>query len=365
MSVRKRGERYVVDYYPQGRLGKRARVTLPASVQDQAEAKAIEQLMKKAARNADDPVVPSGATVEQVFPAYLEWFGIHRSESTLYDLERIWERHFKRIFGKERVEDFNIHHINLYKKLRKAEHHFKKKGDIVSNRTINKELSYFSGFLRWCRKQENLHLKPIEIESLPAKRPTPIPLSFGEAARIIEAADETYRIYFLCLFSLGLRKSEAAWLKPEDFDLANRTVRLRQKGGSWKTLPLNGWLLSHLQKAEAMMRPGQYLFLNPKTGRPVLNIRKALARAVAKAGVTKKVNPHLLRHSIATILMGEDVHMRLIQNYLGHTKVSTTEFYTHVATEHLRMAADVVDRNLRAVRRDYKIHKKNKDLKTE
>jgi len=364
MSVRKRGERYVVDYYPQGRLGKRARVTLPESVQDEDEAKAIAALMMKAARG-DDPAVPSGATVEQVFPAYLDWYGIHRAAGTHYDLERVWERHLKRILGKERLEDLNDHHVNLYKKLRKAEHHFKKAKELISNRTINKELSYFSGFLRWCRKKEGLQLRPIEIEALPAKRPTPIPLSFGEAVRIIEAAEETYRIYFLCLFTLGLRKAEARWLKPEDFDLANRTVRVKQKGGSWKTLPLNGWLISHLGKAEAMTRPGQYLFLNRKTGRPVLNIRKALARAVAKAEVTKKVNPHLLRHSIATILMGEDVNMRLIQNYLGHTKVSTTEFYTHVATEHLRGAAAVVDRNLTAFRRDYRKQKKNRDLKTE
>jgi integrase len=365
MSVRRRGKRFVVDYYPEGRLGKRARKTLPVSVQTEDDARAIEELMKKAARNADDPIVPSGSTVEQVFPAYLEWYSIHRAEGTHYDLERVWERHVKRILGKERLEDLNLHHINLYKKLRKAEHHFKKEKEPISNRTINKELSYFSGFLRWCRKQENLHIRTIEIEALPAKRPTPIPLSFGEAVRIVESADETYRIYFLILFTLGLRKAEAAWLKPEDFDLANRTLRVKQKGGSWKTLPLNAWLLSHLEKFEPMVRRGQYLFLNRKTGRPVLNIRKALARAVKKAGVDKKVNPHLLRHSIATILMGEDVNLRLIQNYLGHSKVSTTEFYTHVAAEHLRGAASMIDRKLKAYRRDYAKANKNKDLKNE
>jgi integrase len=365
MAVRKRGSRYVVDYYPQGRKGKRARVTLPESVRDEDQAKAIEVLMKKAAKGADEIALPAGATVERLFPDYLDWYGIHRAEGTHYDLERIWERHLKRILGKELLEELNDHHINLYKKLRKAEHHFKKKKEPISNRTINKELSYFSGFLRWCRKKEGLRLRPIEIEALPAKRPTPIPLTFGEAVRIIEAAEETYRIYFLCLFTLGLRKAEARWLKPEDFDLANRTVRVKQKGGSWKTLPLNGWLFSHLEKAEAMARLGQYLFLNRKTGRPVLNIRKALARAVTRAGVEKKVNPHLLRHSIATILMGEDVNMRLIQNYLGHSKVSTTEFYTHVATEHLRGAAAVVDRNLKAFRRDYTNNNKINDLNEE
>lgn len=365
MSIRRRGKRFVVDYYPEGRLGKRARKALPVSVQTEDEALAIEELMKKAARNADEPIVPSGSTVEQVFPVYLEWYSIHRAEGTHYDLERVWERHVKRILGKERLEDLNLHHINLYKKLRKAEHHFKKEKEPISNRTINKELSYFSGFMRWCRKQENLHIRTIEIEALPAKRPTPIPLSFGEAVRIVESAEENYRIYFLILFTLGLRKAEAAWLKPEDFDLANLTLRVKQKGGSWKTLPLNAWLLAHLEKSEAMKRPGQYLFLNRKTGRPVLNIRKALARAAAKAGVTKKVNPHLLRHSIATIMMGEDVNLRLIQNYLGHSKVSTTEFYTHVAAEHMRGAAKMIDRKLKAYRRDYAKANKNNDLKNE
>lgn len=77
--------------------------------------------------------------------------------------------------------------------------------------------------------------------------------------------------------------------------------------------------------------------------KPFYDIRTALKRICERAGVTKRVYPHLFRHSCATHLMGSGVNVRIIQGYLGHAQIGTTEFYTHVAAKHLTGAADIME----------------------
>jgi integrase/recombinase XerD len=79
-----------------------------------------------------------------------------------------------------------------------------------------------------------------------------------------------------------------------------------------------------------------YLFANPRNGKSILDVRGAITRICKAAGVAKKVTPHLFRHSIATHLMGVDVKLQMIRQYLGHAQIATTEFYTHVDLGHLR-----------------------------
>ncbi len=81
-----------------------------------------------------------------------------------------------------------------------------------------------------------------------------------------------------------------------------------------------------------------YIFVSKRNGQPIRDIRKAIARAKRKAGITKKIYPHLLRHSFATHLLGKNVNLRTIQQFLGHSQVGTTEWYTHVTQGHLQDA---------------------------
>lgn len=343
--------RYIVDYWPRGRNGGRKQLTLPAEVKSVAEAKELERsfLVIQQARRAAITGASPKSTVTELFPDYLKWYSLHRAASTYKDVSRSWELNLKPIFGSYLVVSIATEHFSLYQQVRAKK---------VTNRTVNKELDYFKGFLHWCRRERHMDLKRIEHEELPCRRPLPIVLSPDEVARILTAAqaEPLYHALISCLYTLGLRISEARGLKWRDFDFENQSIRVQQKGGAWKILPINDQVSEALKKLESIQTlaakkipkekrkemSDAYVF-SVRKGEPIQNIRNALARICERAGVTKKVNPHLFRHSIATHLMGADVNMRTIQQYLGHTQVATTEFYTHVALGHLRNAQKTVE----------------------
>lgn len=241
MAYRRRGKSWEINYYPQGRKGPRKWLTLPAEIQDEAEVQAIEQGLKKA-RRPERVEVPSGSTVAELFPVYLDWYRLHRKPSSFDNLQWTWDSHLKRIFGHLVAEAVNPQDLEAYARIRK--------GTKVSNRTVNKELSLFSGFLTWASDRKRGYITPrtFKPELLPCSRPKPIVLSFEEAVKIANAAKPLHRAFILTLYTLGLRFNEARLLRWEDFDLENRTLRTVQKGGSYKVLPVTVLLAETLKK---------------------------------------------------------------------------------------------------------------------
>jgi site-specific recombinase XerD len=330
MSVRQLSNgKWQIDYYPFGRKGRRIRTTISGTKE---EALIIEKAVRETnIEKLSKAQIPAGNIINDIFPYYLEWYDMHRSPTTYRDLAGVFKNHLKKHFGYLRAIEINLQHIEYYKRIRKIE-----KGH---NRTINKELYYFSGFLRWCEKNGYIKQRIFKIERLPYRRPVPIVLSFDEVVRLINAAEPFYRAFFLCLYSLGLRFSEARYLKVEDIDRENKLVRVKQKGGTFKVLPMNQWLLNAI---DVIMPSKGYIFVSPITREPIRDIRRALHRARNSSGIQKHVNPHLLRHSIATHLLGKNINLRTIQQYLGHSQISTTEFYTHVVLGHLKDASNAM-----------------------
>lgn len=337
--------RLFIDYRPHGRYGKRVRMLLPATITGIDEAREIEAALRAVIRKKQEaPVVPSDASVDGLFWDYLAWYRLRRSPRSVEDLNYTYKRHISRIIGNEKITSLNIAHVNLYQTLRRV--------DGVSNRTINKELDYISGFLRWCRDTHDIPCG-VPRDRLPCKRPVPIVMTANEVSAIIEAAEPLYRAFFLCLYSMGLRKAEARGLKWTDFDFLNRTARVIQKGGSYKTLPVSDSIIKAL-KAIPKPKPREgegkdreiYVFQNRYTGKPISDVRDALRRACSKAGVTKKVTPHLFRHSVATHMIDKNINLRIIQLFLGHSAIGTTQWYTHVGAENLRDAQNQIENTM-------------------
>lgn len=326
---------YILDYYPEGRNGSRIRQPLP-EVNCFEDAREIELLIRTAGKEEKEAKKSfKGEKVKDLYPEYLEWTELHRMPSTVEDL-RNSSRNIEKIIGSFEINDITAQHLALFQKVRH------KQG--VSNRTVNKEMDYFGGFLRWCREEKEIPIPKIKIKKLPYSRPIPTVLSMEEVTRIIDASIPFYKAFFLCLYTLGLRLSEVRKLKKTNVDFENKSVIVIQKGGRYKILPLNEWLEKALKE---IIDPdkGEYIFESPSIrskGKPITDVKKGLARACKKAGITKHVTPHLFRHSIATHLLGEDVNLRTIQEYLGHRDIGTTEWYTHVVTLHLKTAADKV-----------------------
>jgi len=102
--------------------------------------------------------------------------------------------------------------------------------------------------------------------------------------------------FFLCLDTLGYRSSEARFLRLADFDFANHCVRVRQKGGNWKILPLNGQVIEavHSLAKQQGSGPEDYIFLSSRTTtpseerKPIVDLRASIARICKAAGVTKR-----------------------------------------------------------------------------
>ena len=351
MSVRQlKNGKFVMDYYPHGRHGKRVQKVLPEWVKTEDQARMMEQAhaaVDKGERPADKPL-STYTTVDDLFSDYLDWYKDYRAKTTHRDLSAIYHAHFTRLLGSVRISELGVQHINLYKRTRAGElsiRGFKaggkgktkeRTGETVGNRTIMKELVYFSGFLKWARREKGLELAPIHIEKLPYARPKPIVLSPEEIRKILDAAGPVHKAFILCLYSLGLRLAEARNLKWTDVDFGNGALRVTQKGGEMKILPMNEWLKKALK---ALERNGEYVFPSKDKEKPLGDIRKALGRICEAAGIEKKVSHHLFRHSIATHLMGNDVSTRVIQKYLGHAQLQTSEWYTHVAMGHLAKAS--------------------------
>lgn len=146
------------------------------------------------------------------------------------------------------------------------------------------------------------------------------------------------------LYSSGLRRSELLNLKVTDIDSKRMIVTIKSaKGNKDRVSILSPSILKDLQNYYRIYRPKTYLFegqsRNKYSGSSVLNI---VVMAAKKAGIQKKVTPHMLRHSFATHLLENGTDIRHIQLLLGHSSTKTTEIYTHVANRSFMEIKDLL-----------------------
>jgi integrase/recombinase XerD len=187
----------------------------------------------------------------------------------------------------------------------------------------------------------------------PARRlPKALPLADVES--ILEAAGSggttlalRDRALLEVLYGTGARISEAVGLDVDDVDRVEGTVLLRGKGSKERLVPIGSYALSALDAYLTRARPelaavgsserAGALFLNARGGR--LSRQSAwtvLVKAADRAGVTRDVSPHTLRHSFATHLLEGGADVRVVQELLGHASVTTTQIYTLVTVDNLR-----------------------------
>jgi integrase/recombinase XerC len=169
-----------------------------------------------------------------------------------------------------------------------------------------------------------------------------------EAVQLVEgravggAARERDLAILELLYASGLRVSELSGLDVDALDRAERTVRVLGKGRKERIVPygaaaargLEAWL------ARRGDRPGP-LFTNAAGGRlGVRSVHTIVRRSARAAGIARRVSPHTLRHTFATHLLDAGADLRMIQELLGHSRLSTTQRYTHVGAEQLMKVYD-------------------------
>jgi integrase/recombinase XerD len=175
----------------------------------------------------------------------------------------------------------------------------------------------------------------------------PTILSPEEVARILTVPPHLKtRALLMTIYAAGLRRSEAAHLRVNDIDSARMTITVRQgKGQKDRLVMLSPVLLQILRQYWRHNKPKQWLFPGENPDQPISDndVFAVFHNAVRRAGITKKVSPHSLRHSFATHLLESGTDLRTIQILLGHRSLKTTARYLHVSQQHVRATASPLD----------------------
>jgi integrase/recombinase XerD len=191
------------------------------------------------------------------------------------------------------------------------------------------------------------------FEKLPCARvPKKLPtvLSPDEVRRLLEvvAHHPKNKALLITLYGAGLRISEALSLKPADIDSQRMFIHVRSgKGNKDRMVKLSTHLLAVLRDYWRACHPGLWLFPQTRDRQRPMDegtAHRIVSRAARRAGITRRVSPHTLRHSYATHLLEAGTDLRSIQMLLGHANLKTTARYTHVCDAHLRAVVSPLDR---------------------
>jgi integrase/recombinase XerC len=248
--------------------------------------------------------------------------------------------HFRRFLGSHSLESVDTRLVRGWL----AEHH--RQG--LDAASIARKLAALRSFLRFLVRRGMLARNParaVRGPRLPAKLVSFLPVDDAFAMMEAPAASRAAlrdRAIVELLYASGLRVSELAALDVEDVDRDRGALRVLGKGGKERMVPFGATARRALEAVLAGSHPGTGpLFLNQRGGRLTVRAIHAIVRARARdAGLTRRVSPHTLRHTFATHLLEGGADLRMIQELLGHSRLTTTQRYTHVDADRLMKIYD-------------------------
>ena len=228
-------------------------------------------------------------------------------------------------------------------------------GDTMSKTTQNYHLIALRSFLRYCAKRDiPIAVSSDKIELARTKRKQVTFLSAEEVERLLAQPDTSTepgqrdKAILELLFSGGLRVSELVNLNQDHINLRRKEFMVRGKGQKDRPIFISeqaaqsirryldmradtlGPLFIRYSGSQDTTNDGEYKRLS------VRSVQRMISSYARKAGITKKVTPHTMRHSFATDLLMNGADLRSVQSMLGHSNISTTQIYTHVTNPHLK-----------------------------
>jgi integrase/recombinase XerC len=211
--------------------------------------------------------------------------------------------------------------------------------------SIARKLAALRSWLRFLVRRGELSRNPaaeVRGPRLPRKLATFLPIDESQALLDGGPAAERDRAVLELLYASGLRVSELAGLDLDDVDLGQRTVRVLGKGTKERVVPFGARAATALDTYLGQRGHGAGPLFVGRRGRRlgVRSIFDVVRRQARATGITRRVTPHTLRHSFATHLLDRGADLRMIQELLGHSRLSTTQRYTHVSTSQLMRVYD-------------------------
>lgn len=241
-----------------------------------------------------------------------------------------------------------------------------------SLRSIRRKLTVIRGYLHFLEYEELIKVNPFRTLGFRMWEPRNVPqvMDLEEIEKILKYQSkqrenithkesklygEKLRDHLILefLFGTGVRVSELCGIKLEEVSLAKASMLVRGKGRRERTVHLSNRETIELLHEyyffhkKAIQSTG-YLFVN-RLGKPLSysSVRNLIKNVTTKAGINKKITPHTFRHTFATLFLEQDVDLKYIQHFLGHSSIRTTQIYTHVTNKrHLEILENKHPRNL-------------------
>lgn len=350
MSIKKHpkiANAWIIYWYPHGRKGSQRQQTIYDC--NETQARDIELSLRRrkngSIKNATNP------RLQNVFPEWVAWLKLYRSPNTVKSV--CWAlKHLEPHFNALTVGEINEAVINQYQHKRKA-----------TARSCNLEIDYLKICISWMVERKLCSPLPFRIQKLPYQEPIPripTPAAFAKWLECITNDgpwDESSKrnlpgpkkALLWIMVRAGLRFVEATSLRWEDLDFDQGVLYLTTtKGGRPRIAPLPEEarqilepICAELKKAKPNSKLTGWIAPNPKTGKPYTNIKTLVRTASARSGTPIK-GPHTLRHIHGTYLLAATGDLRLVQTSLGHTQIRTTERYTQIDINRLKLGQTAI-----------------------
>lgn len=220
--------------------------------------------------------------------------------------------------------------------------------------SMSRMTSSLRQFFLYLRQENIVSENPMQhIDSPKQSQHLPDVLSLEEVEKILEAPDLNKpigirdRAILETMYATGLRVSELIHLKQNELHLPMGLIQTVGKGNKERIIPIGDtaayWIERYYREARPKLVKNAVaeVFVNAK-GKPLTRqgIWKNLKATVKRAGIQKNVTPHTLRHSFATHLLENGADLRMVQELLGHSSISTTQIYTHVTKQRMATIYD-------------------------
>ncbi len=220
-----------------------------------------------------------------------------------------------------------------------------------SSRTSARRLSSLRRFFQYLAREGRISHDPCARVAAPRiGRPLPKSLTEEEVESLLDAPDtatavgQRDRAMLEVLYATGLRVSELVGLQLAQVNLRQGVLRVIGKGNKERLVPLgeeaSDWVEKFIRqgRAELLQGPPADVLFPSRRGRMMTRqtFWYAIKRHAVRAGISKTLSPHVVRHAFATHLLNHGADLRVVQMLLGHSDISTTQIYTHVARERLK-----------------------------
>lgn len=277
---------------------------------------------------------------DDFIPRYMDWAVDNKKATTVIRNREFWA-HLKPFVSGKLLSELCLTLAEKYKKARKLEG--------AANGTINREVTFLKAVLQKAVKWKVIEKNSLDgLEMLPETNELNRYLTEGETLALIEACEPHLKPMIITAVYTGMRWGAIRDLKWEEVDIENALIVLNdpQKKGIG-IFPL----LDPVRDVVAAYRRNgsEYIFVNPETGKPWRDMRKAFLRAKTRAGIVRQFRLHDLRHSFASNLVMNGTDLKTVQELLGHKNIKTTVRYSHLSQAHKKKAMDGLYRRGRGV----------------